>query len=267
MTPTFNLHQGTAPLLVSMPHLGTSLPEALKPNYVPRALEVEDADWHLNHLYNFLIDMGASILTPVFSRYVIDLNRPPNDAPMYPGASNTELCPTRFFTGDLLYKEGCEPDSAEKLRRLETYWQPYHHALAGELSRLRSLHPDVLLWDAHSIRGEISWLFDGKLPDLNVGTANGLAAAESVGQAVMSVCEQQNQFTHVLNGRFKGGYITRHYGNPQGGIHAVQLEKCQSIYMSERPPYDYQPQLAAQVQPLLHKMMLAALNQVKSLSL
>lgn len=267
MTPTFYLHQGTSPLLVSMPHLGTSLPEALKPNYVPRAHLVEDADWHLNHLYNFLKDMGASILTPVFSRYVIDLNRPPNDAPMYPGASNTELCPTRFFTGDLLYKEGREPDVAEKLRRLETYWQPYHQALAMELRRLRSLHSNVLLWDAHSIRGEISWLFEGKLPDLNVGTANGLAAAESVGQAVMSVCEQQDQFTHVLNGRFKGGYITRHYGNPQGGIHAVQLEKCQSIYMSELPPYDYQPQLAAQVQPLLHKMMLAALNQVKSLNL
>jgi N-formylglutamate deformylase len=129
------------------------------------------------------------------------------------------------------------------------------------------LHPNVLLWDAHSIRGEISWLFDGKLPDLNVGTANGLSAAESVGVAVMEACGQQKEFTHVLNGRFKGGYITRCYGNPQGGIHAVQLEKCQSIYMSELPPYHYQPQLAAQVQPLLHKMMLAALNQVKLLSL
>jgi N-formylglutamate deformylase len=122
------------------------------------------------------------------------------------------------------------------------------------------------LWDAHSIRGEIPWLFDGKLPDLNVGTANGLAAAEAVGLAVMEVCAQQNQFTHVLNGRFKGGFITRHYGNPQGGIHAVQLEKCQSLYMSELPPYSYQPALATQVQPLLQKMMLAALNQVKSLN-
>jgi N-formylglutamate deformylase len=267
MTTIFKLHQGTAPLLVSMPHLGTALPDALKPNYVPRALEVEDADWHLDQLYNFLKDMGASILTPVFSRFVIDLNRPPDDAPMYPGASNTELCPTRFFTGDPLYKEGCQPDDQEKLRRRETYWQPYHQALKEELSRLRSLHPHVLLWDAHSIRGEIPWLFDGKLPDLNVGTANGLAAAEAVGLAVMEVCAQQNQFTHVLNGRFKGGFITRHYGNPQGGIHAVQLEKCQSLYMSELPPYSYQPALATQVQPLLQKMMLAALNQVKSLNL
>ena len=267
MTLTFNLHQGSAPLLVSMPHLGVALPDELKPNYVPRALEVEDADWHLNHLYNFLKDMGASILTPVFSRYVIDLNRPPDDAPMYPGASNTELCPTRFFTGDPLYKAGCEPDATEKLRRREIYWQPYHQALSGELSRLRSLHANVLLWDAHSIRGEIPWLFDGKLPDLNVGTANGLAAAESVGLAVMEVCSQQSQFTHVLNGRFKGGYITRCYGNPQGGIHAVQLEKCQSVYMNELPPYEYKPELAAQVQPLLHKMVAAALNQVKSLSL
>jgi N-formylglutamate deformylase len=266
MAPLFNLHQGTAPMLVSMPHLGTVIPDELKPNYVPRALAVEDADWHLDHLYNFLKDMGASILTPVFSRYVIDLNRPPDDAPMYPGASNTELCPTRFFTGEPLYKESCQPDANEKLRRRETYWQPYHQALAGELSRLRSVHANVLLWDAHSIRGQIPWLFDGKLPDLNVGTANGLSAAESVSRAVMAACSQQDQFTHVLNGRFKGGYITRQYGNPQAGIHAVQLEKCQSIYMSELPPYDYKPALAAQVQPLLHQMMLAALTQVKSLN-
>jgi N-formylglutamate deformylase len=267
MTPTFKLHQGVAPVLVSMPHLGTVLPEELKPNYVPRALEIEDADWHLDLLYDFLKAMGASILTPVYSRYVIDLNRPPDDAPMYPGASNTELCPTRFFTGEPLYKVGCEPDSAEKLRRRETYWQPYHGALAGELKRLRSLHSNVLLWDAHSIRSEIPWLFDGKLPDLNIGTANGLSADNSVGLAVMSVCANQAAFTNVLNGRFKGGYITRQYGSPKTGIHAVQLEKCQSVYMAELPPYEYRPQLAVKVQPLLEKMVLAALNQVKSLSL
>ena len=160
-------------MLVSMPHLGTVLPDELKSNYVPRALQTEDADWHLDLLYDFLKNMDASILTPVYSRYVIDLNRPPDDAPMYPGASNTELCPTRFFTGDPLYKTGCEPDASEKLRRREKYWQPYHQALSGELIRLRSLHANVLLWDAHSIRGEIPWLFKGKLPDLNVGTAHG----------------------------------------------------------------------------------------------
>ena len=251
-------------MLVSMPHLGTVLPDELKSNYVPRALQTEDADWHLDLLYDFLKNMDASILTPVYSRYVIDLNRPPDDAPMYPGASNTELCPTRFFTGDPLYKTGCEPDASEKFRRREKYWQPYHQALSGELIRLRSLHANVLLWDAHSIRGEIPWLFKGKLPDLNVGTANGLAAAESVGMAVMGVCAKQETFTHILNGRFKGGYITRQYGNPQAGIHAVQLEKCQSVYMDELPPYRYQPNLAAKVQPLLQQMMFAALNQVKA---
>jgi N-formylglutamate deformylase len=267
MTHCFNLHQGAVPLLVSMPHIGIQIPDDLKANYVPRALDVEDADWHLDMLYNFLKSMGASILTPVYSRYVIDLNRPPDDAPMYPGASNTELCPTRFFTGDLLYKPGCEPDAAEKLRRRETYWQPYHQALSMELKRLRSLYPHVLLWDAHSIRGVIPWLFEGKLADLNIGTANGLSADSLVAKVVVDACANQALFTHVLNGRFKGGYITRQYGNPQSGIHAVQLEKCQSVYMSELPPYHFLPDQAAQVQPLLEKMMRAALSQVKSLTI
>ena len=264
---SFTLHPGRAPLLISMPHLGTTIPADLHGAYVPRALATEDTDWHLDRLYDFAAELGASVLTPQVSRYVIDLNRPPDDAPMYPGASNTELCPTRFFNGDPLYQPGAEPDAAERLRRREVYWQPYHQALATELQRLQALHGHVLLWDAHSIRGVIPWLFEGKLADLNIGTANGLSADSLVAKVVVDACANQALFTHVLNGRFKGGYITRQYGNPQSGIHAVQLEKCQSVYMSELPPYHFLPDQAAQVQPLLEKMMRAALSQVKSLTI
>ena len=147
MTSVYDLHPGRVPLLVSMPHIGTHIPEELRAGFVPRALDTEDADWHLDLLYNFLEDLGASVLKPRCARYVIDLNRPPDDTPMYPGASNTELCPTRFFTGEPLYLEGAAPDAAEQWRRRQRYWQPYHDALQAELQRLLALHGRVLLWD------------------------------------------------------------------------------------------------------------------------
>ena len=252
----FHLQQGSAPLLVSMPHIGTEIPSDLHANFVPRALQVEDTDWHLARLYDFLGELGASVLTPRLSRYVIDLNRPPNDAPMYPGASNTELCPTRFFTGDTLYQDGMAPGPEERLRRRRLYWQPYHDALAGELTRLQQRHGYALLWDAHSIRSQIPWLFEGRLPDLSIGTADGASASGAVAEAVVQACAAQSRCSHVLNGRFKGGYITRHYGQPQHHIHAVQLEMCQSLYMQETTPFAYDEARARQIQPLLKKMVL-----------
>jgi N-formylglutamate deformylase len=262
---TFDLKTGSAPLLVSMPHLGTRIPDALKGDYVPRALQVEDTDWHLDTLYDWLPAMGASVLRPQYSRYVIDLNRPPDDTPMYPGASNTELCPTRFFTGDALYEDGREPSPQEKQRRRQTYWQPYHDALAAELARIRAQHGFALLWDAHSIRAEIPWLFEGVLPDLNIGTANGASADISVGQAALAAAARHKAFTHVLNGRFKGGYITRNYGDPSNGIHAVQLEMGQRAYMSEEAPFGYEAGTAQRVQPVVRDMMESALAACKAL--
>jgi N-formylglutamate deformylase len=259
----FHLHQGSAPLLVSMPHIGTEIPADLRAHYVPRALQVEDTDWHLARLYNFLGELGASVLTPRMSRYVIDLNRPPDDAPMYPGASNTELCPTRFFTGDPLYQEGMAPGPEERLRRRQLYWQPYHDALATELARLTALHGQVLLWDAHSIRSEIPWLFEGHLPDLSIGTAGGASASAAVTDAVEHACAAQSRFSYVLNGRFKGGYITRHYGQPLAGVHAVQLEMCQSLYMQELAPFRYEEALATAVQPLLKEMVASPLKTLR----
>jgi len=254
------LSQGTVPLLVSMPHIGTLIPTHLHAGYTARALQVEDTDWHLAQLYDFLPTIGASVLQPRFSRYVIDLNRPPDDAPMYPGASNTELCPTRFFTGDTLYGEGCAPNTAERAQRRIAYWQPYHDALAGELQRLVQTHGYALLWDAHSIRSAIPWLFEGTLPALNIGTASGDSAHAAIAQAVMQVCGSAGRFSHVLNGRFKGGYITRHYGRPAQHVHALQLEMCQNLYMQEAPPFAYDAGLATQVQPTLRAMLQAALD-------
>ncbi len=265
MTPVYTLHQGTRPLLISMPHCGTTIPEDMRSDYVPRALATEDTDWHMATLYAFAKTLGASVIVPHYARYVIDLNRPPDDTPMYLGASNTELCPTRFFTGEPLYQEGRAPTRNEQMARLERYWRPYHDALAGELQRLRSLHGRVLLWDAHSIRSEIPWLFEGRLPDLNVGTADGQAADASITNAVMAACNAEPSFSHVLNGRFKGGYITRHYGQPAQDVHAVQLEMCQSLYMHEQAPYDYWPERATKIIPVLKAMVEAALAALEDL--
>lgn len=262
---SFILHRGSSPLLVSMPHIGTEIPPELRGCYVPRALGVEDTDWHLARLYAWLPALGASVLQPRWSRYAIDLNRPPDDAPMYPGAANTELCPTRFFTGDPLYQPGQEPTRGERQRRRERYWQPYHQALAQELDRIKAVHGFVLLWDAHSIRSAIPWLFDGVLPDLNIGTADGSSAHGAIAQAVVDAASRCASASHVLNGRFKGGYTTRHYGDPARHVHAVQLEMCQNTYMSEQAPYEYDKGLASDIQPVVRAMLTAGLTACQSL--
>jgi len=262
---SFSLHRGSVPLLVSIPHMGTEIPQDLRPDYVPRALEVEDTDWHLDRLYAFAGELGASVLQPTVSRYVVDLNRPPDDAPMYPGASNTELCPSRFFTGDPLYRDGFVLSPQEQARRRATWWAPYHQALHDEIARIRARHGFVLLWDAHSIRAEIPWLFEGRLPDLNIGSADGQSAPASISQAVAAAAARHPQVTHVVNGRFKGGYITRHYGRPDQHVHAVQLEMCQYLYMREAPPWNYEPQAAGRIQPVVREMVEAALGAARKL--
>jgi len=262
----FDLDPGRIPLLVSMPHMGSYIPADIAQTLVPRARQSEDADWHMDRLYDFALDMGASVLRPRVSRYVVDLNRPPDDAPMYPGAANTELCPTRFFTGEPLYQSGQEPSVEARLARRQAYWQPYHDALGQELKRLVALHGRVLLWDAHSIRSQLPWLFEGLLPDLNVGTAGGQSADPASERAVMQACLQDKRYSHVLNGRFKGGYITRHYGQPAQGVHAVQLELCQRHYMQEMAPYAYLPEQAELLQPTLERMVRAAFVALEGLS-
>ena len=251
----FTLYRGTAPLLVSVPHAGTAIPPDIQAHYQPRALVTEDTDWHLDALYDFVRELGASLIIPRHSRYVIDLNRPSDNAPMYAGANNTELCPTRFFTGDALYQDGHAPDAAEIARRTQRYWQPYRSALEEELVRLRSQHGHAVLFDAHSIKSVMPWLFDGQLPDLNLGTVDGASCAADLRQSLSKVLQMQQQFSHVVDGRFKGGHITRHYGRPTQGWHAVQLEMCWRCYMPEEPPYAIDPCRSAHVMPVLRALV------------
>ena len=251
----FALLRGTSPLLVSVPHTGTALPEDLRQRLVPRASGVEDTDWQLDRLYAFVSELGASFIVPKFSRYVIDLNRPREDTPMYPGVNNTGLVPTRFFSGDALYREGQEPAAAEVAARVQTYWQPYHDALAAELARLRTVHGHAVLFDAHSIKSELPWLFDGALPHLNLGTANGSSCAASLAAALGAVLGAQNRYQHVVDGRFKGGYITRRFGRPAEQLHAVQLEMCWRCYLDEARPSEWHAERAAEVSPLLQALV------------
>ena len=256
----FTLHRGNTPLLVSLPHVGTAIPAAQRARHVERALAVEDTDWHLDQLYDFVRGMGASLIVPRHSRYVIDLNRPPEDAPMYAGVNNTELCPTRFFTGEPLYLQGMAPDAAEVADRREQFWRPYHDALADELARLKAQHGHAILFDGHSIKSQLPWLFEGTLPDLNLGTVEGGSCAASLRSALARVVSTQPHFTQVVDGRFKGGYITRHHGRPHEGVHAVQLEMCWRCYMHEEPPFQLDPERSARITPVLKSLVQAMLD-------
>ncbi|GAB3626475.1 N-formylglutamate amidohydrolase [Pandoraea terrae] len=258
--PTYTLHRGTAPLLISIPHAGTQLPAEIARRMAPIAAHLDDTDWHLPRLYAFAAELGASILVPANSRYVIDLNRPPNDENLYPGRSTTGLCPVDTFEGTPLYAAGAQPDDAERAARLAVYWQPYHSALQGELERLRAEHGVALLWEAHSIRSVIPRLFDGRLPDLNLGTADGAACGAGIGETLRDIAARHDGYSAVLNGRFKGGYITRAYGKPAENIHAVQLEMTQCAYMEEARPYAYDEAAAARVTPVLRELLRAYLD-------
>ena len=252
---TFEFTEGTTPLLVSMPHDGIAVPLDLSDCMTAHARTTPDTDWHMTRLYDFAGSLGASVLRPFYSRYVIDLNRPPDGAPLYPGASNTELCPTRCFDETPIYKEGEEPGAAEIAERRHRYWQPYHDQIVSTLASLKARHGIALLFDAHSILSVVPRFFEGKLPDLNLGTANGASCNSSLETTLTAVLESARDYTHVVNGRFTGGYITRTYGDPANGVHAVQLEQAQSTYMNESSPYDYREELAEGVRPTLRALL------------
>jgi N-formylglutamate deformylase len=256
--PVCRLHRGTVPLLVSLPHDGSAIPDALAARMTPEARRAPDTDWHVSRLYAFARDLGASILVPTYSRYVIDLNRSPDDVSLYPGQNTTGLCPVLRFSGDPVYLPHEAPSPDEIAQRIETWWRPYHDALRGELDRLRAAHGRALLWEGHSIRGECPFLFEGRLPDLNLGTAAGASCAPALQARLEAVLAAQTGYDWVANGRFKGGYITRHYGDPAQGIDAVQLEISQRIYMDEdRVTYDQAR--AADAQRVLRALLEACL--------
>ena len=253
--PVFTLARGTAPLVLSLPHVGTAIPDDVASSLVPRALALEDTDWHLQRLYAFARELGASLLVPRLSRYAIDLNRPPDDTPMYPGANNTELCPTHFFTGDPLYLEGRAPTKEEVAARREAWWRPYHDTLRAELDRVKAAHGHAVLFDGHSIKARLPWLFEGDLPALNLGTAAGTSCASALRTALAGVLEGQRRYSQVVDGRFKGGYITRHYGRPDDRVHAVQLEMTWDCYMDGDAPWHWREDRAAEVTPVLRSLL------------
>ena len=259
MDAIFELHRGTAPLLVSVPHDGSEIPPALAARMTERARIAPDTDWHVSRLYEVARALGASILRPRYSRYVVDLNRPPDDTSLYPGQNTTGLCPAVQFTGDPVYLEDQAPGVDEIAQRVETYWRPYHEALQAELQRLRDAHGRVVLWEGHTIRGsELPFLFEGRLPDLNLGTSGGASCAPALQAKLEAVLGAQREFDWVANGRFKGGYITRHYADPANNVDAVQLEMSQRLYMDE-DTFEWDPARAPRAQAVIHSLLEAAL--------
>jgi N-formylglutamate deformylase len=259
-TPAFTFYRGNAPLLLSIPHLGTFIPPEIAATMTEAAHATPDTDWHLDRLYDFAPGMNVSILGATHSRYVVDLNRPPDNANLYPGQNTTGLCPIDTFDSAPIYLEGCSPSAAQIAERRTQYWQPYHDQLRAELARLVAQFGKAVLWDAHSIRSVVPRFFDGTLPALNFGTVDGASCHAALSDAVFQHAKLDGRYSHVLNGRFKGGYITRHYGAPQRGVHAIQLEMTQETYMRESPPFDYAPIPAAQIQSVLRRFIEAALD-------
>ena len=266
MSQTFTLHHGTAPLLISIPHCGRGIPESIRARLSDAALATPDTDWHVDQLYAFAKDLGASLLVPKLSRYVIDLNRPLDSAPLYPGKKETGLAPLIGFDEQPLYREGQAPTHAEIAQRIAVCWRPYHEALTGELDRIRHKHGNVVLLDAHSIRSQCPMFFEGRLADLNLGTANGTSCDPMLHSGLSDLLREQQRYSVAVNGRFKGGYITRHYGRPQVGVHAVQLEIAQLNYMDESAPYAYHEDRAAALQALLRRLVVRALDWVEQMS-
>jgi N-formylglutamate deformylase len=261
----FRFQQGRVPLLISIPHLGTEIPSEIKRQMTDVALQVADTDWHLDRLYEFASEMGASLLGARFSRYVIDLNRSASGESLYPGQTTTGLCPTETFRGEPLYHDRTGPGPEVVEERLGRYWQPYHDKLREELERMKAEFGTVLLWEAHSIASVLPRLFEGKLPDLNIGTNAGASCDATILEAIMGSLRTQ-PFTWIANGRFKGGYITRAYGKPETGVNAVQLEMCQSTYMDEGAPFGFKSDLADGVRPVVQTIVDAALQATRNLS-
>lgn len=230
MIEVFDFHEGESPLLISIPHEGTRLPDDLAARMSAAGRSVPDTDWHVARLYEFAKEIGASMLVARFSRYVVDLNRPADDAQLYPGQVATGLCPQQTFAGEAIYTGEPEIDVAGRVAR---YWRPYHDQLSATLSRLHARHGHALLWDAHSIASRVPRLFDGELPVLNIGTFDGRSCAGPLAAAVYEVA-QDSPYPAVRDARFKGGFITRRYGEPDRGIHALQLELAQRAYMNEQ---------------------------------
>lgn len=254
------LHRGDSPLVIDVPHAGVHVPDAIALRLSEAGTALPDTDWHVDRLYAFARDVGATLVVATHSRYVVDLNRDPAGVALYPGADNTEICPTRTFANEPIYREGSAPDGAEVAARVRTFFDPYHARLRAEIDRVRARHGLVVLLDGHSIRSRVPRFFEGRLPDLNLGTAMGASCDPALQAIAAAVLAGSEGFTHVVNGRFTGGYVTRHYGAPAGGVHALQLEMAQACYMGEAPPYRYDAARAAACERVLRTLVEALLD-------
>lgn len=259
MSDVYAYHEGTTPLLVSVPHDGWQIPDDILQQLSGVGRGIPDTDWHVNELYAFAKDLGASMISANISRYVVDLNRPADDAALYAGQLATGLCPTQTFSGEDLYLDDVSIDVEQRVKR---YWRPYHEKLAQEREQIRKRHGYALIWDAHSIASQVPRLFEGELPVLNLGTWDDRSCDKAIGAEVMQAANDAPE-SAVLNGRFKGGYITRHYGQPHKNVHAIQLELAQRAYMNEATlEYDNSKalNLRATLERLLETFLSAALR-------
>ena len=255
--PAYTLKPGTSPVLISMPHNASRIPPELLVRMQPYAQTSPDTDWFVDRLYDFAPDLGIGVLAPVWSRYVVDLNRPPDDQNLYPGSDTTGLCPIDCFDQRPIYMPGQEPDAAEIGQRVDSYWRPYHRALEAEIARLHTHFGLVIVYEAHSIASVVPRFFDGPLPDLNLGSNSGASCAESMQDSLVKVAAASG-FSWVLNGRFRGGHITRAYARPQTGVHTFQLELSQATYLDEADR-SWMPQRAATIQAVLQELLASLL--------
>ena len=244
------IETGTSPVLLAQPHGGTEIPGSILSRLNPYGHARADTDWHITRLYADLIADLTVVSTPLH-RYVIDANRDPTDQSLYPGQNTTSLCPTTTFDGDEIYLPGQTPSTDEINQRQQLYHQPYHDALGEQLERLYQKHGYVILYDCHSIRSLVPYLFDGKLPDFNIGTNSGASCDPAIETAVQTACASTEDYSTVSNGRFKGGWTTRHYGDPGHGYHAIQMELAQCNYMLEREPWSYTEDKAGKLRVIL----------------
>lgn len=256
--PLFELQRGSLPILISFPHSGTRVPEALRPRLTAAGCALPDTDWFVPELYQRCLDrLDCSALIATHSRYVVDLNRPADGSALYPGRIESGVCPTETFAGDAIYRPGHELSAAEIPARIERYWRPYHQALSLTRDELLATHGHCLIWDAHSIRSQAPRLFAGLLPELNLGTFGGRSAAADRIERVAALLKAQPRFTHVIDGRFKGGHITRHYGDPSRNVHALQFEIAQRAYLSEAAAPHFDAATAAPLSALIEQIIAA----------
>lgn len=271
MSEWLEIHRGSAPLIVSLPHTGTAIPADIEERLVSPWLARKDTDWHVHLLYDMARELQATTVRTTISRTVIDVNRDPSGASLYPGQATTDLCPLTTFDGEPLYGAALEPDTDEIAHRRERFFDPYHAALGAEIERLRTAQGCVVLYDAHSIRSRVPRLFEGELPNFNIGTNDGAACASRLTQRIEAACTDP-RWTRVTNGRFKGGWTTRHYGQPARNVHAIQMELACRGYLREPGlplsehnwPPSYDPEFAAPLRRVLHDVLSHCIDLARS---